>query len=767
MKQVSRRRKFANSLCMGCVLMLLICAVCGASTVADDASDDTLLQSREMRAETIYMVRFMEEVHLEHKDISLLDNKAILINFLTELDHGKMIFLQSEVDDIAKRFISTLDVFVSGGSLTPAFNIFKKFKASAVRRVDWIRDRLDKPFDFSVEDTFFSNADDREWPLTGNDADALWEKRLKFEVLGEAIKLCSSSRKDSKAADGEECGPMKYSENDVIGALGDAVKNVKRRYESWCKSYREIDAWLIQEMFLNSISKMYDPHTSFLSKYSFDDLSIHINNTLTGIGISFRDENGMFEVERLTPGGPAKLSGEITVGDKIIAVAQGDSGEFVDIVGLRSYKVVKLLRGEKGTVVRVKLETVTGDTKVVRLERDVIKLDASRASAKYFELQDGGVIARIGVIELPSFYGGGDAEDEQGVYADRDVDTLLKELKNRGVDAIVLDLRQNGGGLLNQAISITGLFITTGPVVQVKDYSGKIETFYDKNEYIAWEGPLVVLSSSESASASEILIGALRDNRRAVIVGAETTYGKGSAQMTFDMNRSFSQLGRNRDLGAACITVQKWYLPTGTSTQLKGIQADIKLRGLDECFHRREADFPHALKWDTIPPVEFDRNGERHMVECRATADLIATLAKRSEERQKTLEEFKILSERIESFDRIVNKKTFPLRISARLQEKRRDDEFRRRMNGAIGALKEKQDYPCENIYLPDAARDECENARNASKEDMDGIATLDTNLRESLRIAADWIRALNRGQLAEDCSFTHMPDIAVESMPR
>ncbi|MDR2776857.1 MAG: carboxy terminal-processing peptidase [Puniceicoccales bacterium] len=729
-----------------------------ATSVAE--VENSLFPTREMRAETIYMVRCMEELHLEHKTISLLDNRTIMIEFLSELDHGKMIFLQKDVDTLVKKFVPTLDIFISGGSLVPAFNAFEKFRTIFYGRMDWVFTRMDEGFDFSKDDFISLNRKDCNWPQTEEEADILWEKRLKFDVINEAMSLCKLNKSKNKNSGSfnetlmpvenfgknikETCNlPDQSTENGIENFLSEAIKNVKRRYENLRRTYKDFDAWVLQEMFLNSISKMYDPHTSFLSKDSFEDLSTHIHNSLIGIGAELRDENGECTIEKLMSGGPAKLSGEIKAGDKIIAVAQGDDGEFVDIVGLRLYKTVKLLRGKKGTVVRIKLETVSGDTKVVRLVRDHIKLNATRAKAKYFELKQGDNVAKIGVIELPSFYGDVNPNNEQCVYANRDIKTLLEMLKNKGIDGLILDLRQNGGGLLNQAVSIAGLFIKTGPVVQVKDSFGKIEQFYDENEDIAWGGPLIVLSSSMSASASEILIGALHDHRRAIIVGAEATYGKGSVQVALDMNTFFNSLGGNKDLGAAYITVQKWYLPTGVSTQLKGVPADIKLPSLDECFHKREADYPWALNCDTIPPIEFDYDSGLESNRCYVTEDLISKLSEKSKTRQSSLEEFALWNKRIKHYDSVVNRKEFPLKIATRVVENKLEDAFNDEMNKEIKTLAKLKSYYYEDIILPDIVRDDNADTEEKPEEDIDGIIMFDTNLRECVRITADWIENL------------------------
>lgn len=738
-------------------VLLLSCAIFCGRLIADDASkvEKPFGPTREMRAETIYMVRCMEELHLEHKNISMLDNRDILTDFISELDINKMILLQSEVDGLIKKYVATLDIFVSGGSLTPAFSIFETFRNAAYQRMDWALDRLNKPFDFYQDDTFVFDRKDAEWPKTAEEADVLWEQRLKYDILNEAFSLFRAKTKNNEDIVSDNSESIEGENNkicsveDIEQYLPEAIANIRKRFENGKRSYLEFDSWMLQEMFLNSISKMYDPHTSFLSKDSFEDLNIHIHNALIGIGAELRDENGICTINKLTPGGPAQLSGEVQSGDKIIAVAQGDDGEFVDVVGMRLHKTVKLLRGEKDTIVRIKINTATGDSKIVRLVRDHVKLNATRASAKYVELSDGNSdIVRIGVIELPSFYGDADPSDTVAVHADKDIQTLLGILKEKHVDGIILDLRQNGGGLLNQAVSIAGMFIKSGPVVQVKDSFGKVDNLADENDAIEWDGPLAILSSSMSASASEILIGAMRDHKRAIIVGADATYGKGSVQAALDMNLFFNALPKNKNLGAAYITVQKWYLPTGRSTQLKGVPSDIVLPSLDQCFHKREADYPHALNWDTVPPVSFDYEQAQEDMRCFVDDVLINKLNEMSLVRQKTLPEFDVMDMRIKRFDSAVNKKEMSLNILFRLQEKDDDDRQVAEITDIINQFKKEDDRRVESILLPDV---DDESQENNDKKDMDGIVMFDVNLNECLRIVRDWIM-INREDVGMIC---------------
>lgn len=819
--------KFIRSVFCIVLLPLVLLGRENVSRPIDHKRNETLSPTREMRAETIYMVRCMEELHLEHRDISELDNKEILLEFLSELDNNKMIFLQSEVDAFVKKFTPTLDVFVSGGSLTPAFSIFEKFRNRVYNRMDWVFDRLDRPFDFSSDETFVFDRKKCAWPFTREESDKLWEKRLKREIIAEAFSICKSNHNkiyensseevsscdDAETAASESCeadqsfddsielgfddnsrlqnflsdspktsenssekeslrgdaeiavnksdevdqpfdrdvefdvdGSLKFpklvskcTEEDVVSCIPEATENIRKRYKNIESAYEDFDAWLLQEMFLNSVSKMYDPHTSFLSRESYEELSIHIKNSLVGIGAELRDENGTCTIHKLTPGGPAQLSGQIKPGDKIIAVAQGDDGEFVDIVGMRLNKAVKLLRGQKDTVVLLKINTASGDIKIVRLVRDKINLNATRASAKYFEIVNNeNKVVRLGVIELPSFYGDVQSDDGESVQAHKDVETLLSILKEKNIDGLVLDLRQNGGGLLNEAISIAGLFIPNGPVVHVKDSFGNVETFSDDDNDVKWDGRLVILSSSMSASASEILIGAMKDHKRALIVGAKYTYGKGSVQAALDMNMLFNSINQYNRLGAAYITIQKWYLPTGISTQLEGVSPDIELSGLDECFHKREADYPHALKCDKITPAHFDFESSAKNIKHNITGHIVSELSKLSKNRQESLEEFDIERERMRRFDDIVNRKECSLSIKKLVDEKYGNDQQIDDINIRIKKLRGNDNFLSEDIKLPDVVEDS--NCGRDKGNDMDDIMIFDVNLRECLRILSDWV---------------------------
>jgi carboxyl-terminal processing protease len=737
---------------MGILRSVLICglvALCGSAhcaTIPDDQRTDSqrmaplrgegemvTMPTREMRAETIYMTRCMEELHYNHRDISLLDHRAILNNYMGELDFNRMILTQGEVDDFVKRFSPTLDIFISGGSLMPAFTIFDQYRKAAYARLDWVEKRLQQNWDFSTDEYHVPDRRQARWPATKFEADVLWEKRLKYELLNEMM----GSEYKLREADGDG-QPVNDAE-----ALGAATEIIAKRYRNLRTTLQDFDSWLIEETFLNSLSHMYDPHSSFLSKTSLDDFNVMMSNSLVGIGAVLFDDNGTCVIRELYPGGPAGLSKQLKVGDRIVAVGQDQSGKFVDIVGMRLDKAVKLIRGKEGTAVRLKIQPIDaepGDHRIVQLIRDKINVIETRAHGDMFEFASAdGAVTGIGVITLPAFYGSDHSEDGQNADTTADMRYLIEKLKERGIVGLIIDLRQNTGGLLEQAVRVSGLFIKSGPVVQVRDSRGHIENLCDEDGDIAWDGPLIALTSSHSASASEILVGALRDHRRAIVVGDPTTHGKGSVQVILPMDKFFDPLYDRNALGAARVTVQKWYLPTGTSTQLSGVAADIQIPGVYAYMPTREADLPNALSCDSIPPAKFDYEETARKSNYFVPPEIIAELNGRVERRKSELEEFKILNERIEHFRRNADRKEISLNLEKRREKSLDDLRFKRTIRKRLEDLLAADEYKSEKIGpMGVPAREPPE---VFDPQQCNNLPECDVQLRECLRIALDWYR--------------------------
>ncbi len=733
---------FSQILCILFLLRQIIFADCSISNDAvknehfiNGERDNAIVPTREMRAETIYMARCMEELHYNHKDLSLLDNKEILIDYMSELDLHRMFWLQQDIDDFVKRFASTLDIFVSGGSLMPAFTIFDHYRKTVYSRLDWIKKRLAQEWNFSSDETYVPDRRKSSWPSNKLEADMLWEKRLKYELINEMMSAeYKLSGNEESQHDSNEINAEINQDN-----LNSAIEIISTRYENLRNALNDFDSWLIEEIFLNSISHMYDPHSSFLSKTSLEDFNVLLKHVLVGIGATLMDDNGTCVIKGLTPGGPASLSKKLKIGDKILAVAQGEDGNFVDIVGMRLYKSVKLIRGEKGTVVRLKIQPVDaepGHYQVISLVRDEIQLNETRASGKLFSFAGDKKeqVIKIGVIVLPVFYGDDPNSAVKNADTTSDMKFLIEEMKNRGIDGLVIDLRDNSGGFLEQAITVSGLFIATGPVVQVRDSFGTIENLCDNDSNIAWEGPLIVLTSSNSASASEILVGALHDHHRAIIVGDPTTHGKGSVQVILPMGQYFNSLYNKDELGAARVTVQKWYLPTGGSTQLKGVKADIVLPSIEACLPVKESDLPHALSWDSIPAAKFDYESKAKEHNYFVDPSLIDFLQGKVNYRMQFLTEFNLLNEQIEHFKQNLDQKEVSLNLKERRQNSMNDWEFKTKIKKQLETLIATDDYKFEKISVSedDIAEDVGTNTKD--------LPHFDIQLRESLRIMCDWV---------------------------
>ena len=358
-------------------------------------------------------------------------------------------------------------------------------------------------------------------------------------------------------------------------------------------------------LFLNAVTTSYDPHTTYLSPKGFEDLEMQLTLNYQGIGALLQERDGYAMVERVLPGGAAERDGKLKAGDRIVSVGQGEDGEMVDIVGMRLTDVVKLIRGEEGSLVRLGVEPeASGQVQIYGLVRARTELRDSAATGEVFEVgtkPDGSTLS-IGVIDLPSFYIDSEgARQGRPGYASstRDTAKILQEFAEQGVDVAVLDLRFNGGGPLSEAVGVTGLFIDTGPVVQIKQMNGSVLVPRDLQAGMAWDGPLVVMTSKLSASASEIVAGAIVDYRRGLTVGDRATHGKGTVQTIVGLGEP--------ENGALKLTVQQFYRPSGLSTQLRGVHADVQIPSLTDGMADDESDLPYAVPFDSIDPVSFRR----------------------------------------------------------------------------------------------------------------------------------------------------------------
>jgi carboxyl-terminal processing protease len=624
------------------------------------------------------------------------------------------------------------------GNIDPAYDIFYTYRDRVSARTAWIFSELRQDPDFTANQTFRPDRLKAAWPSTTADADDLWRRRLKYELVQEILNKKTPA---------------------------EARQIVRKRYERTLKNVGEIEGSELAELYLGSIAGLYDPHSTYFSADTEEDFSIQMKLQLVGIGAVLGLDEDNCTVEEIMPGSPADLGHQLKPNDQIVSVAQ-DGQEPVDIVGMKLRKIVDMIRGAKNTRVHLMVHPADAADPSVRKEivitRDVVKLNSARATAAVFQVPGAdGKSVPLGVITLPGFYGAGDGPDDASqATASKDVAQLIEKLKLAGIQGLVLDLRHNGGGFLNEAINLTGLFVGRGPVVQVRDSHGDIQVDNDDVDRVAYTGPLAVLIDRFSASASEIVAGALQNYGRAILVGDTSTHGKGTVQSILDM-KSFSQSLADSSVktGAAKITIQKFYLPDGASTQLKGVVPDITLPSIDDFLPLGEAELPHALVWDRIPTSEFGGSP--------VDPKIVAALRQASLARQSKLDEFAYLKKDVAWFRERQDEKLVSLNLEERRKEKASDDAFVKDMN-AEKSLIAKGDYPFKEILLAPrvpqnlkakkdatAGSDDGDDPDELGTDQDDSYAKADVHLRETLRILND---AITLGQNHEYWASDHAP---------
>ncbi len=627
------------------IALSLLIALTGTSLFSDPIVLDKRERDR-LKKETVYAIDLIQRYHYKQKSFADIDSKELLEQYIDDLDGSRIFFLQEDVDFLVERFSGTLKPsYLYVGDLYPAFEVFNIYKERVEGRLEWVKNRLTEPFILDSERLYLSDRDEAEWSATSGKADELWDKRLTNELIMELL----------------EDEPMER-----------ALEKIIKRYERTEKFVNEIEIHNVQETFLTSLAQLYDPHSNFFSWDSAQEFDIQISNALVGIGAQLRDVDGYCVIERLIPGGPAEMTGSLHPGDKIVAVAQGDT-EPVDVIGMKLRKIVQQIRGEVGTEVRLTvIPAQSAKRKIITLQREKVELTANLANADLFEIPSAsGEIQKIGVIDLPSFYGEG-AFGEGNLSTSRDVEELINKLKAEDINGLVLDLRNNGGGRLDEAVKLTGLFITKGPVVMKRSFDGEIEEDWDRNNSVAWDGPLVVLVSRSSASASEIVAGALQSLGRAIIVGDEATHGKGTVQAPIDLRSTMRSIpfSSSLEVGTVKITIQQFYLPNGDSTQNRGVLSDISLPSARMFILDGEADLDNALTWDHIAPIVYQLPEHENSEFAAVSNSLLEQLNERSSERQDQLEEFDYLNKSIAWYKERHDMKSVSLNLEIRRVDK-------------------------------------------------------------------------------------------------
>ena len=706
--------------------LTLIFVACSPNLQSKNELQPTAL----MKHETKWLVEALEKAHYSKVSIKNLDRDGFIDHYLQKLDNQKLYFINSEVEGFKKSYEPTLVTYFEQGNLFPGFEIYNSYKTNSLKRIKWAIEFLTEYPKLDSNRTYAPDRTELDWASSVEELDETWKNLITFEFLNETLaKLDTNETLDD------------ISDSNLTAAKQESQKVLLKRYSRWQKNLEEFEAGDVQELYLTALTQMFDPHTTFMNLKEKEKFDQQMNNEFVGIGARLSDEDGYCTIMGLLPGGPAEASRELETNDIILKVAQSD-GDFVDVVDMKLPKIVELIKGPKDTVVRLEIRPVNNPStsKVVSIIRDKIKLTENLASGKIHKVQNGKKIKRIGVVELPSFYG----SSGNGPKATDDVEEIISKFKNSGIEGIILDLRRNGGGYLSEAVNLAGLFISRGPVVQVKNTDGSIRKKFDFNPKLAWNGPLAILVSRFSASASEIVAGALKNHSRAIIIGDPTTHGKGTVQSLIQMNLPFNFNHANIKKSAAKITIQKYYLPSGSSTQIYGVESDIVMPTINTFRPIGESDLDYALKSDTIPPV----NSRRPQNEFVYDIHNLKKLKEFSQKRQNTYEEFDYLNDSVEWFKQKQKEKVMSLNLSERLIKRKSDELKNDELNDIYESFSEKS-FPEQEIVL-NIVQQQKEKSLIARGESLEGDVdnnesfqkpeNLDIRLTESLRIVWDWI---------------------------
>src|SRR5213596_2274325 len=620
-------------------------ALCTILFTAALAASSSPASSRETVAMSVG--RLLEEGHYTRHKLNEEVSKKFLQTYLEMLDFSHLFFTQEDVDSVTAKYGNAVAGDILMGTLKPGYEIYALYTKRVDERVAKIKELLKRPIDFKSDVTVELSRQKSPWPKNDAEADQLWRGRIANELLQEHL-----------------------SEHPIEPA----PQLVSGRYDRLAKNVHEEDKDEQMKLYLDALAQAYDPHSEYLSKADMKNFSINMGLSLVGIGAMLRSEDGYAKIESLVPGGPAQSDGRLKVGDRISAVAQGPA-DYVDVREMRLDKVVEMIRGKKGTHVRLLVipsdATDPSRRKNVELVRDEIKLKDQEARADIIIRKDeNGDPIKLGWLTLPSFYADMDKHQKSTT---RDVLALLKRLKKENIAGLVVDLRKNGGGSLEEALSLTGLFLKSGPIVQTKDYNGSIRISSDPDSGIAYSGPLVVLTSRQSASASEIFAAALQDYGRAVIVGDKNTFGKGTVQTILPIGRFAPLLGSHSDEdGALKLTIQKFYRVAGGSTQLHGVASDIILPSLSDLPEFGEGALKNALPYDEVSKAKYTKWSDTHSL-------FIDQLRRHSEERVKSDPEFHYVMEDMDRLRHKIDENRISLNEDLRKKELS-DDKLRKEM---------------------------------------------------------------------------------------
>ncbi len=570
------KKKFARSVVLWSIIvngLFLGCAQQGSVRATDFSG--TLEPTKELSQTALEVVKEVGQTHYVRHELDDRFSSAVFDRYLADVDPTRSAFFAKDIQDF-ERYRYTLDEALGSGNLKPAFTIYNRYQELFTEQLLYCIDLLEnksQSITFDINERIETERKTAPWPADAAELKDLWRRRVKASLLN--LKLAGKTTDQAR---------------DVL----------LKRYRNQLNQIKLIKPEDVVQIFMNSYTRCYDPHTEYLPPRVSDNFNISMSLSLEGIGAVLQNENEYTKVVSLVKGGPADKAGQLKPADRIIGVGQGAGGEIVNVVGWRIDDVVQLIRGTRQTVVRLEVIPAHAadehQSTIISIVRDTVKLEEQAAKKKIIRIEKGARTYKVGVIDVPTFYHdfkGDQARTGALRSTAADVRRLLNELEQEKVCGIVLDLRDNGGGALNEAIAVSGLFIDKGPIVQVKDSRDKVSVLSDPEKGIAYAGPLVVLVGRTSASASEILVGAMQDYHRAIIMG-DQTFGKGTVQALLPLNK-----------GQLKVTQAKFYRITGESTQHKGVSPDITCPSIYDKNKIGESALPDALAWDKIAAVDY------------------------------------------------------------------------------------------------------------------------------------------------------------------
>jgi len=661
-------------------------------------SFEALVANKDQQAASIHVSRQLLLSHYRKQAIDKALSERIFENYLDSLDGQRIYFLTGDIESF-EPYRHRLDGALKTGQLDPGFNIYNRYQQRVIERLQHLISMIDNgidKLDFKKDESLLTDRKEQQWLSSKEELDDLWRKRLKSAVL--ALKLNGKTDKE-------------------------IVKSLKTRYESQLNRVLQARAEDAFQAYMNAFTGVYDPHTTYFSPRTSENFNINMSLSLEGIGAVLQSDNEYTKVLRLVPAGPAAKQGQLRPADRIVGVGQGKDGEVVDVVGWRLDEVVDLIRGPKHSIVRLEVipsgSQDENHTKIINISRDKVKLEEQAAQSQIIEIEKDGKKHRIGVIDLPAFYADFKAMQEGDPNyksTTRDVKNLLKELEKDGIDGLVIDLRNNGGGSLQEANMLTGLFIEEGPTVQIRNSRDRVDVMKDPDPELVYGGPLVVLVNRMSASASEIFAGAIQDYGRGVVMGSQT-FGKGTVQSVRSLNH-----------GQIKITQAKFYRVSGGSTQHKGVMPDILLPSAIDKTEIGEDSLPEALPWDAIAPVEHTKY--------TSTTDSLDQLISRHDARFHATADYKLLLEQIAFLNERRENKTLSLNEADRKKLKLALDAKQLELINKSRAIKGEEPY---------ASMDEKEKADEALAAAPKKEKELDYVAKESGEVILDLIELNQR----------------------